>query len=106
MYSTGCTFIKSRIPCINQLESWDCAHYVLVIQDSIQVGCVPPACQPYVFWWPPLGVGPGGGRYPRSQVPGGGTHPQSHVCKYPLISVVTSSGSGSLKYHLKLKIQQ
>ena len=23
-------------------------------QDSIPVGCVPPACQMYVFWWPPL----------------------------------------------------
>ena len=25
-------------------------------QESIPVGCVPPACQPYIFWWPPLGV--------------------------------------------------
>ena len=24
------------------------------IQESNPVGCVPPACQPYVFWWPPL----------------------------------------------------
>ena len=26
-----------------------------------QVGCVPPACQPYVFRWPPLVVGKGVG---------------------------------------------
>ena len=25
-------------------------------QDSIPVGCPPPACQPYVFWWPRLDV--------------------------------------------------
>ena len=25
-------------------------------QDSIPVGCVPRACQPYVLRWPPLGV--------------------------------------------------
>ena len=25
-------------------------------QDSIPVGCVPPACLPYMFWWSPLGV--------------------------------------------------
>ena len=25
-------------------------------QDSIPVKCVLPACQPYVFWWPPLDV--------------------------------------------------
>ena len=30
-------------------------------QDSTPVGCVPPACQPYVFRWPPLGVSTGGG---------------------------------------------
>ena len=30
-------------------------------QDSIPVGYVPPAYQPYVFWWPPLAVSTGGG---------------------------------------------
>ena len=30
-------------------------------QESIPVGCVPPACQPDMFWWPPLGVRTGGG---------------------------------------------
>ena len=25
-------------------------------QESILVECIPPACQPYLFWWP-LGVG-------------------------------------------------
>ena len=25
-------------------------------QESIPVGCIPSACQPYMFWWPPLGV--------------------------------------------------
>ena len=25
-------------------------------QESIPVGCVPPACQLNVLWWPPLGV--------------------------------------------------
>ena len=34
-------------------------------QERIQVGCLPPACQLYVFWWPPLGVSAGRG-YPSS----------------------------------------
>ena len=29
-------------------------------QESIAVGCVPPACQPYMFWWLPLGVSTSG----------------------------------------------
>ena len=29
-------------------------------QESIPVECIPPACQPYVFWWPPLGVSTSG----------------------------------------------
>ena len=28
-------------------------------QDSIPVGCIPSACQPYMLWWPPLGVSTG-----------------------------------------------
>ena len=28
--------------------------------ESIPVGCVLPAYQPYLFWWLPLGVGTGG----------------------------------------------
>ena len=32
-----------------------------VRQDSIPVGCVPLASQPYVFWWPPLDVSTSGG---------------------------------------------
>ena len=31
-------------------------------QENIPVGCVLPACQPYLFWWTPLGVSTGGGR--------------------------------------------
>ena len=31
-------------------------------QDSIPVGCVPPASQPYVFSWPPLAVSKVGGQ--------------------------------------------
>ena len=38
-------------------------------QDSIQEGCVLPACQLYMLWWPPLGVVTWGG-YPRSHVQG------------------------------------
>ena len=31
-------------------------------QDGIPIGCVPPACQPYVFQCPPLDIStPGGG---------------------------------------------
>ena len=30
-------------------------------QESIPVGCVPPTCKPYVFWWPPLGLSIRGG---------------------------------------------
>ena len=25
-------------------------------QDTIPVGSVPPTCEPYVFWWPPLDI--------------------------------------------------
>ena len=25
-------------------------------QDNIPVGCLPPVCQPYLFWCPPLDV--------------------------------------------------
>ena len=34
-------------------------------EESIPVGCVPPACQPYIFWWLLLGVSTsrGGGRH-------------------------------------------
>ena len=28
--------------------------------DSLAVGCVLPACQPYLFWWPPQDVSTGG----------------------------------------------
>ena len=35
-----------------------CEHF---IEDSIPVGCVPPACQPHVFRWLPLDVSPAGG---------------------------------------------
>ena len=31
------------------------------MQDSIPVGCIPAACQPYAFQWPPLDVNSGGG---------------------------------------------
>ena len=47
-------------------------------QDSIPVGCLPPACQPYVFQWPLLDVSTDKGRVcPRSDVRwgGGGTLP-------------------------------
>ena len=39
-----------------------------VKQEIILVGCVPPAYQPYVFWWPPLGVGSRGDGYLRFHV--------------------------------------
>ena len=44
------------------------AHECNVIQERIPVGCVPPALQPYVLWWPPLDVSAGG--YPRSHIQG------------------------------------
>ena len=34
-------------------------------QESIPVGCILPACQPYVFWWPPLDVRTGEGVGPQ-----------------------------------------
>ena len=34
--------------------------YPIMQQESIPVGCILPACQPYVFRWPPLGVSTGG----------------------------------------------
>ena len=49
-------------------------HFLLLYykQESIPVGCVPPACQPNV-WWPPLAVSSGGwgGYDPRGYDPGG-----------------------------------
>ena len=41
-------------------------------QESVSVECVPPTCQPYVFWWLPLGVRTGRG------------HPRSHGIPPPL----------------------
>ena len=33
-----------------------------LIEESIPVGCVPPPCQPYMFWWlPDVSTGGGGG---------------------------------------------
>ena len=32
-------------------------------QESIPVGCIPLACQPYVFWWLPVDVSTRGGGY-------------------------------------------
>ena len=44
-----------------------------ITNDNIPVGCVPPACQLYAFWWPPLdfstsGGGGGAGRSSSEQV--------------------------------------
>ena len=50
-------FITREPPRVNE-ESKILIKYK---QDSIPVGCVPPACQPYVFWWPPLDVSKGAG---------------------------------------------
>ena len=36
-------------------------HAPTIEQDSIPVGCVPPACQPYAFQWLPLDVSTGMG---------------------------------------------
>ena len=33
-------------------------------QDSSRIGCVPPACKPYVFWWQSLDVSSRGSRLP------------------------------------------
>ena len=30
------------------------------VNTLIPVGCIPPACQPYMFWWLPLGISTGG----------------------------------------------
>ena len=46
-------------------------------QDSIPVGCIPPASQPYVFWWSLLDVSTGGWG-------GGGVGPQ--VNKFEQVS--------------------
>ena len=35
-------------------------HYSHILQNRMLVGCVPPACQPYVFWWSPLDVSSSG----------------------------------------------
>ena len=42
-----------------------------MLQESIPVGGLPPTCQPYVFWWPSLGVSTSGGTSgPMSRVGG------------------------------------
>ena len=33
-----------------------CCCQANIKQGSIPIGCVPPACQLYTSWWPPLGV--------------------------------------------------
>ena len=43
--------IHRRLTVDRQLHLWKNKQ-----QESIPVGCVLPACQPYVFRWPPLGV--------------------------------------------------
>ena len=43
-------------------------QYAVHPQESIPVWCVPRACQPYMVWWPPLGVSTVGGGYFRSHV--------------------------------------
>ena len=42
----------------------------LDLPQNIPVGCIPPACQPHLFWWPPVGVSTDGGvcRYLEGEV--------------------------------------
>ena len=49
---------------------------LFVYKERILEGCVPPACQPYVFHWPPLGVS--------TVQDGGGVGP--HVIKFEQVS--------------------
>ena len=37
--------------------SYRLMHYIY----NARVGCIPPACQPYMLWWMPRGVRPGWG---------------------------------------------
>ena len=69
------------------------------VQESIPVGCVPPACQPYMFWWPPLGVSSGGWVFSdRSHVWGGGWIPPEYSSwQVPCLGVSTHSPTWDLK---------
>ena len=61
--------MRHSITCINNKQFhfsmiWKRAHifrtcFISIEQESIPVGCVSSACQPYVFWWPFLGGGEG-----------------------------------------------
>ena len=57
-----------RPPCLNNLRTLISYFFlylliyltkIIKIQESIPVGCGPPTCQPYLFWWLPLSVGTG-----------------------------------------------
>ena len=48
----------------------------------MSVECIPPACQPYMLWWQPLGVSTGGG-YLRSHVQWEWIYIHTHPC--PLV---------------------
>ena len=89
------------------------------LQESVPVGYVPPACQSYMFWWPPLGISTGvvvgipvnkfkqvssdnhqmlvagGDRYLRSQVWVGG---YPHLPGYPLHPLGVSPSGHTLEY--------
>ena len=54
------------------------------IATIIPGGCAPPACQPYVFWWPLLGVSSGGGNISGTMSKGVGIHPLSLDILTPL----------------------
>ena len=65
-------------------------------QESIAVGCVPPACQPYMFWWLPLGVSTSGW----VGILGEGILGRGYVSQvwYPLPRIPTSPGIPPLGY--------
>ena len=56
-------FSTRRLNCLSSLSVWDSSNLSNLSnmsccsckQESIPLGCVAPACQPYVFWWPLLG---------------------------------------------------
>ena len=51
-----CIYLLDVHRWIKIIDLFFVAMSIVYQQESIPDGCVPPACQPYVFWWLPLGV--------------------------------------------------
>ena len=69
--ASGYNTSKCEVDILASPNPSQCKNFTQIQRESILVGCVPPACQPYVFRWPPLNISMGWGIGYRSHVGGG-----------------------------------